>query len=74
MPPNLLNEMINRLARLETFTGVDDHEGGLRREINELRSDVRHLMRTVNGINYRIYFAMGGCAVIGGIFEYVLKK
>lgn len=71
---NDFQDVMNRLIRLETFTGVDDPDGGLRRDIKELRVALRGLEKGMRGIELRMYFAMGAVAVIVWALERTFEK
>lgn len=58
-------ELRDRLMRLETFTGVNDPEAGLRGEIKQTREDVRGIYERMRAMELRGYtIAGGGIAVI----------
>ena len=71
---NNIHDIRERLARVETFSGIDDQGSGLRGEILDLRRSFRELETVVRGMEKRIYFAMGACWIVGFVAEMIIRK
>lgn len=57
-------ELRDRVTRLETFTGLDDTEGGLRGDMRQMRKDIGTLYERMRAMELRGYMAAGGFVVV----------